>query len=87
MEFRINGRKVKPGDLGKEVERQFQDKIAEAAKGQVVKAVGEVRCPVHGGAPQGISVFGPPKLNTQQRITAEYCCDAQRAAVEAMIRS
>ena len=75
LDWKFNGKSVRPGQLGNEFAKAIKTEALTAAK----KAVGGVRCPVHGKHPTDIRVH---EEGGQLRFQYEACCDRLTEAVE-----
>lgn len=74
LEWRFNGKRVAPGQLGNEVARAFRTEAINRAKAAVAK----VRCPIHGTRPRNLAV-----RTAGNRLHFEYeaCCERLKQAV------
>lgn len=79
LQWTFNGRRVAPGQLGREVTKSIQGEILNSAK----NAVDHVLCPVHGTAARNIKVGrGAGRL----RFEYDACCDRLEEAIAAHLR-
>lgn len=75
LDWKFNGKSVRPGQLGSELARAVKTQALTAA----TKTVAGVRCPVHGTQPTDIQVRDE---GGQIRFQYEACCDRLTEAVE-----
>ncbi len=75
IEWKFNGRRVPPGQLGNEVANAMKREVLATA----TKAVTGVCCPVHGSPPRSVRVH---EEAGQLRFQYEACCDRLTEAVE-----
>ena len=79
FKWTFNGRRIAPGQLGREVTKSIQSEIFNRAK----KAVEQIRCPVHHVAPRNLRVHrGASRL----RFEYDACCDSLKQAITAKLR-
>jgi hypothetical protein len=74
MEWKFNGRRVPPGQLGNVVAKSF----AEAAVEQAKAAVARIPCPVHSTGAKNIDVT---RNGNHLHFTYEACCDRLKEAI------
>lgn len=74
LEWKFNGRRLAPGQLGNVV----ANAIMEAAETQAKQAVAAVRCPVHGTSAKNIRVS---RSGSRLHFTYEACCDRLKEAI------
>ena len=79
IEWKFNGRRVAPGQLGNEVAKALKREVLAGA----TKAVTGVRCPVHGSHPTNVRVH---EEAGKLRFQYEACCDRLTETVEKSIQ-
>ncbi|MGH9160063.1 MAG: hypothetical protein ACRD2X_08755 [Vicinamibacteraceae bacterium] len=79
LEWRFNGKRVAPGQLGNEMVRAFRRVAIDRAKAGVAK----VRCPVHGSGPRNLTVRS---TGSRLHLAYEACCDRLKQAVDETFR-
>lgn len=70
IDFRLNGRRVQPGQVGREVARDLEARVRATVERRALA----VLCPVHRQAPT------TTWAGDEMKVTA--CCEAGTAAVE-----
>jgi hypothetical protein len=75
LDWKFNGKSVRPRQLGNELAKAIKSEALTAA----TKTVSGVRCPVHGKHPTNIRVH---ENGGQLRFQYEACCDHLTKAVE-----
>lgn len=71
VSFEINGKKVRPGDLGKTWTSAIEAEMYKQVQDSVKRAVGSARCSVHGKAPS-VVVKGRDLKNLSFEVKG--CC-------------
>ena len=79
LSFMINGRKVRPNQVGDALESAILRKVEDSIK----KAVGAVRCPEHG---QGAKIVGKGRNLSKLSFEVSGCCDALVKEVEKKLK-
>lgn len=67
IQFKINGRKVNPNNIGNVLEKAMYDHVIESVK----KKLGSVRCPEHGSPPK-VTIVGKSIDKVEFQISG--CC-------------
>ena len=79
LEWKFNGKSVRPGQLGNELAKAIKTEAVAAA----TKTVSGVRCPIHGEHPTDVRVH---EKGGHLRFQYEACCEHLTEAVEKSFR-
>jgi hypothetical protein len=71
VSFEFNGKKIRPGEIGKSLESAIESAMLKAVRDHVTKAVGSVRCSVHG---QGAKVIVTGRDLKHLEFKVSGCC-------------
>lgn len=80
VDWKLNGRSVPPGQLGREFAKSIQNTVLDQTKAAIAK----VRCPVHGSTPHNIRISS----GSGDRFNFQYesCCDRLQQAVNSSFK-
>ena len=79
LEWTLNGRAVPSNRVADELGKS----IRQAATENVKRAIGDVRCPVHGGGASNIRV---ENMGSKMNFTFSACCDGLKQAIATRLR-
>lgn len=79
LEWKVNGRTVPSNRLADELGKSLR----QAAADKVRKAMGAVRCPVHGSAARNVRV---ETAGGRMNFTFTACCDSLKQAIAVRLR-
>lgn len=82
LEWKVNGRKVRPDQLGTEMMKMFESGVTKQAEQKVQEKLAHLRCDVHGETPR---VTARGRELEKLQFNLHTCCDEMMDRAKALL--